>query len=255
MSGDEAKKKDAVNGKSEKQLEVLMWGYFPGVTAQRSPLNSPVSVRFPETEAVGDSWKDVCAGGCGFGMALFDFDKEDELLRLEKGWDEVDKSGEGFKSVRERILKDRVANGDENFSDEDESDEPEEGNWKRKRKPSQVEKGVMEQFLEVYYKLDYEDTIGDLKTRFKYKPVKPKRYGLATEEVLTLDDKELNQYVSLKKLAPYREKEWKVPRIKTIQLKKSKQYLMGNTSRPVNEERGRQKRRRLMWLKVKDHNP
>ncbi|KAH6813090.1 nuclear pore complex Nup85-like protein [Perilla frutescens var. frutescens] len=71
MSGDEAKKEDAVNGKSEKQLEVLMWGYFSGVTAQRSPLNSPASVRFPETEAAGDSWKDVCAGGCGFGMALF----------------------------------------------------------------------------------------------------------------------------------------------------------------------------------------
>ncbi|KAH6798171.1 Regulator of chromosome condensation family protein [Perilla frutescens var. hirtella] len=70
MSGDEAKKEDAVNGKSEKQLEVLMWGYFPGVTAQRSPLTSPASVRFPETEAAGDSWKDVCAGGCGFGMAL-----------------------------------------------------------------------------------------------------------------------------------------------------------------------------------------
>ncbi|KAH6821897.1 Regulator of chromosome condensation family protein [Perilla frutescens var. hirtella] len=100
MSGDEVKKEDAVNGKSEKQLEVLMWGYFPGVMAQRSPLNSPTSVRLPETEAAGDSWKDVCAGGCGFGMALFDFDKEDELLGLEKGWDEVDKSGEGFKSAR-----------------------------------------------------------------------------------------------------------------------------------------------------------
>ncbi|KAH6833392.1 phosphoadenosine phosphosulfate reductase family protein [Perilla frutescens var. hirtella] len=71
MSGDEVKKEDAVNGKSEKQLEVLMWGYFPGVMAQRSPLNSPANVRFLETEAAGDSLKDVCTGGCGFGMALF----------------------------------------------------------------------------------------------------------------------------------------------------------------------------------------
>lgn len=53
-----------------KQLEVLMWGYFPGLTAQRSPLNSPAIVKFPEAEASVDSWKDVCAGGCGFGMAI-----------------------------------------------------------------------------------------------------------------------------------------------------------------------------------------
>ena len=32
-------------------------------------------------------------------------------------------------------------------------------------------------------------------------------YGLTTREILTLDDKDLNQIVSLKKLAPYREDE------------------------------------------------
>ncbi|XP_042046377.1 ultraviolet-B receptor UVR8-like [Salvia splendens] len=69
MNGDE-RKEDGSNYESEQQLEVLMCGYFPGVTAQRSPLNSPASVRFPEAEASGDSWKDICAGGCGFGMAI-----------------------------------------------------------------------------------------------------------------------------------------------------------------------------------------
>lgn len=64
------KKEDGGNDEKKKQLEVLMWGYFPGLTAQRSPLNSPASVRFPEAEEAGDSWKDVCAGGCGFGMAI-----------------------------------------------------------------------------------------------------------------------------------------------------------------------------------------
>lgn len=69
MNGDE-RKEDGTNDGSEKQLEVLMCGYFPGVTAQRSPLTSPAIVRFPEEEASGDSWKDVCPGGCGFGMAI-----------------------------------------------------------------------------------------------------------------------------------------------------------------------------------------
>ncbi|KAK4392260.1 Ultraviolet-B receptor UVR8 [Sesamum angolense] len=70
MNGGEEKKETGVNDKNEKQCEVLMWGYFPGVTAQRSPLTSPATVRFPEGELAGNSWKDVCAGGCGFGMAI-----------------------------------------------------------------------------------------------------------------------------------------------------------------------------------------
>lgn len=56
--------------KHEKKLEVLMWGYFPGVPMQQSSLTLPTSVRFPEGLVAGDSWKDVCDGGCGFGMAI-----------------------------------------------------------------------------------------------------------------------------------------------------------------------------------------
>ncbi|GER47229.1 regulator of chromosome condensation family protein [Striga asiatica] len=58
------------NEEKEKQVEVLMCGYFPGVTSQRPPLSSPAIVRLPEAEMDGDSWNDVCAGGCGFGMAV-----------------------------------------------------------------------------------------------------------------------------------------------------------------------------------------
>lgn len=54
----------------KKKYEVLMWGYFPGVAQQRSPLTSPEAVRIPVEDSDGDSWKDVCGGGCGFGMAL-----------------------------------------------------------------------------------------------------------------------------------------------------------------------------------------
>nr|XP_016465749.1 PREDICTED: protein KRI1 homolog [Nicotiana tabacum] len=111
-----------------------------------------------------------------------EFNKEDELLRY---------------------------NVDEPRDDDDAAEEGKRTKKKRKR-PSTRMKIVKEQLMEEYYKLDYEDTIGDMKTRFKYRPVKAKRFGLTPEELLTIEDKDLNQYVSLKKLVPYREKEWKV---------------------------------------------
>ncbi|XP_042968733.1 ultraviolet-B receptor UVR8-like isoform X3 [Carya illinoinensis] len=50
---------------------VYMWGYLPGALPQRLPLTSPVAVRVPATISfAGDSWKDVCGGGCGFATAL-----------------------------------------------------------------------------------------------------------------------------------------------------------------------------------------
>ncbi|GAV79682.1 Kri1_C domain-containing protein [Cephalotus follicularis] len=87
-----------------------------------------------------------------------------------------------------------------------------------KRKMSLV-KRAQEEMMEEYYKLDYEDTIWDLKTRFKYAKLKPNRYGLSTAEILMMDEKGLNQYVSLKKHAPYIEKEGKFDKNKRYQQK------------------------------------
>ncbi|KAM3265339.1 protein KRI1 [Capsicum annuum] len=170
-----------------------------------------------------------------------DFDKEDELLGLPKGWGNVDEPRDGFLSTREKLLKaienegDHEQTADDNKGSGDDNEVAEEGKRKKKRKRSNtVMKAVREELMEEYYKLDYEDTIGDLKTRFKYRPVKAKRFGLAPEEVLMMEDKELNQYVPLKKIAPYREKEWKVPRIKLHQLKTG---LKGVSDVPKSEKK------------------
>ncbi|GMG99942.1 hypothetical protein Nepgr_001782 [Nepenthes gracilis] len=166
------------------------------------------------------------------------FDEEDELLGLPKGWD-VLKPGDGFSAEREKYLESKVKNeaneeaeaGEGGWEDEEQSKE---GKRKRKRKLSLKEKVALEKDLDELYKLDYEDTIGDLKTRFKYKTVRTRRYGLNAAELLTMDDKELNQYVSLKKLAPYSEKEWKVPRIKRYQM-----LLQAKMAEQINRKKQR----------------
>ncbi|KAI9188121.1 Kinetochore protein Spc24 [Blastocladiella emersonii ATCC 22665] len=61
--------------------------------------------------------------------------------------------------------------------------------------------------LDDLYKLDYEDIVGGIPVRFRYREVRPASYGLSVEDIFEADDADLNQYVSLKKLAPFREPE------------------------------------------------
>lgn len=69
---------------------------------------------------------------------------------------------------------------------------------------------MMNKFIEEYYNLDYEDMVGDQPVRFSYQRVKPDSFGLDPLEILEADERDLNAYVSLKHLAPYRNKDPKV---------------------------------------------
>jgi protein KRI1 len=78
--------------------------------------------------------------------------------------------------------------------------------------------------------LGFEDVIaGGLKTRFKYVQVPKADFGLTTEEILLADERDLNNYVGLKRIAPYRETEWAVP-------KKVRQRIVGEIRRKVEGE-------------------
>lgn len=74
--------------------------------------------------------------------------------------------------------------------------------------------------MDEYYQLDFEDLIGSLPVRFKYKKVVPDSYSLTPEEILQAEDEDLNNVVSLKKLGPYRSNEQKA--MDDLKWKKSK---------------------------------
>ena len=64
----------------------------------------------------------------------------------------------------------------------------------------------IKRLLDEYYKLDYEGVAGGIRTRFRYKDVDAQTFGLRSDEILGMEDKELNKVLGLRVIAaPYRE--------------------------------------------------
>ncbi|KAF8110491.1 hypothetical protein N665_0083s0053 [Sinapis alba] len=150
--------------------------------------------------------------------AVFDhtyYGAEDSQLHSDEDDDdkpEFDKENELLTATREKVLKQKENAASDNDEEHDKRKR------KRKRKTSLV-KRVKRSLMEEYYKIDYDDSIGDLKTRLKFAKVQFNSYMLEKEEILFIDDIELNQYVPLKKMAAYVEKDWEVNKYKVEEQK------------------------------------
>lgn len=73
-------------------------------------------------------------------------------------------------------------------------------------KPKKSQNKEMDELFDEYNNIDFEDVIsGGIKTRYSYIDVPADDFGLTDAEIFFADEKILNQMISIKKLAPYRD--------------------------------------------------
>lgn len=89
----------------------------------------------------------------------------------------------------------------------------------------------VDQLVEEYYNLNYEDIIQGTAVRFNYKKVEPESFGINADIILEEDDKQLNRRASLKYLAPYRPRSSIPARVRSRSKHENKRR-----SRQVDEE-------------------
>jgi protein KRI1 len=139
---------------------------------------------------------------------LADAEFEAQLAAMaEYGTDDEGAAAGTFRAVHARVTA-AAAGGEEGEGGEAEEEEEEEGGEDEEEAggaAAAAARAEVSRLLEEYHRLDYEDHVGGVPTRFRYKEVAPDAFGLTPEEILTMDDKELNQVVGLKRVAaPYR---------------------------------------------------
>ncbi|CUA71677.1 Protein kri1 [Schizosaccharomyces pombe 972h-] [Rhizoctonia solani] len=68
----------------------------------------------------------------------------------------------------------------------------------------EMRKRVLEKYMNEIDDLEFNDMVGDMPTHFRYARVEPSTYGLTPVEIFNATDAELNTYMGLKQIVPYR---------------------------------------------------
>lgn len=138
---------------------------------------------------------DLIAGLDDEAGGLYDNGEEDEI--------DEENEGDDTEGETETAEQDQDWNEDQEYYGEEEDDT--DGFGAQDQEETETERKLREKMNDELYKLDYEDIIAGMPTRFKYRSVPKNNYGLSTEEILFAKDTTLKNFVSLKKMAPYRE--------------------------------------------------
>lgn len=119
-------------------------------------------------------------------------DEEDEQDQPEEKVDEEAEEPPAKKSKKDK-LKDKKSAKKEKQS--------------IKEKAKKLVESNKAQILEEIQEEEERGRSKDEDVKFKYREISPETYGLTNRDILLADDKQLNSYIGIRKLAPYRPKE------------------------------------------------
>jgi protein KRI1 len=101
-------------------------------------------------------------------------------------------------------ISDLLEDGDE-YPGEEEEEGEEEKQGEEEFEEAEDGENYEKQIEEALYQYDYEDLVGGMPCRFKYRQVEKEDYGLTVDDILDADDAELNKLVGLKSIVGYSE--------------------------------------------------
>ena len=162
----------------------------------------------------------------------------------EENENEENENEENDDAENENEENDNEENDNKEKDDNDDEKNENDNNNNDNDEETKAARAEAEKLMDELYQLDYEDMIGSMPVRFHYTQVKPQSYGLSTEEIMDADDKELRQYVSIKKMAPYREREWYVPKNKAGKFKSQLQKKLKKMEEEEKKSRKEEKKNR-----------
>ncbi|EXJ77449.1 hypothetical protein A1O3_09675 [Capronia epimyces CBS 606.96] len=100
-----------------------------------------------------------------------------------------------------------------------------------KKRDAKKERTIIEKLVDSQLQLELESSVPQ-KVGFRYRETSPKSFGLTARDILLADDKQLNEFAGLKKLASFRDPEKKRKDLKHLgkkaRLRKWRQETFGN---------------------------
>ena len=170
--------------------------------------------------------------------------ESEEENENEENENEENENEENDDAENENEENENEENDNKEKDDNDDEKNENDNNNNDNDEETKAARAEAEKLMDELYQLDYEDMIGSMPVRFHYTQVKPQSYGLSTEEIMDADDKELRQYVSIKKMAPYREREWYVPKNKAGKFKSQLQKKLKKMEEEEKKSRKEEKKNR-----------